>query len=648
MPLLERLKFLAIYGTNLDEFYMIRIAGLKHLYTDGVFRVGDDGLSVKEQLHTINQYLRAQKKELEELYEEIIFALREKGLHIYSFHELSDDLQKTAREYFHKYLYPIVTPIVMDAKNPLPSIHGLNVNIAVELIDQRDDQTVFGIVRIPQSSKRFISLGKDIFVNIESIIAACAQELFKGFKVQKTHFFRITRNADIEIQEQEADDFIALMNEGLKERKKGKVVRLELGGDQEDLLLKTFIQNQVDLQESDTFSYKILLNVGALWEIVNKKEFAHLLLPSFAPKVLAPLHAKECMFKLINKQDVILFHPYESFDPVANFIHQASIDPSVVSIRMTLYRVGKDSPIVEALIHAAESKQVTVLVELKARFDEENNLHWARALEKAGAHVMYGVPHLKVHAKLALVIRQEGNKLRGYVHLSSGNYNPITAKIYSDISYFSANPKITEDAIALFHSLSTGTAHKTSLEYLKIAPTQIKNQILALIEKEMSYKKEGKIILKANALVDSEVIAKLYEASNAGVQIFLIIRGICCLVPHVPGMSENIKVISLVGKYLEHARIYYFAHEEPIYFSSADLMPRNLERRIEILVPIFQKSLYQKILDILLIQLRDDVNTYELQSSGHYFSRAKSEGIDSQLLYEEYVQKLFLDYHNAY
>ncbi|MCE3037327.1 polyphosphate kinase 1 [Helicobacter sp. faydin-H20] len=646
-PLLERLKFLAIYGTNLDEFYMIRVAGLKNLYANGIVKVGIDDLSVKKQLDFIDAYLRREKKEFEALYFKICAQLKAEGLGIYSYQELDDTLKEYAKEYFYKHLYVIVVPVVMDFKNPLPHLYNLSVSIVTLLKDKENGERMYGIVRIPRTIERFVMLKKGVYVNIESIVNAFLPSLFNGFEVLDTLLFRITRNADIEIEEEEADDFIELLSEGLKAREKGRIVRLEFEKKIQSQELQDFIQHQVGVQKEDIFLYTMLLHVGSLWEIANKKEFAHLSNKPFTPKVLPPLNFKDCIFKTISKQDVVLFHPYESFEGVVNFIHQASLDPKVISIRMTLYRVGKDSPIVEALIRAAENKQVTVLVELKARFDEENNLHWAMALEKAGAHVIYGVPRLKVHAKIALVVRQEDNQLKGYVHLSSGNYNPISAKIYTDLSYFTANPKIANDAIRLFHALSTGTSYRTMLEYLNIAPTQIKNKILSMIDEEMVYGSEGKIIFKANALVDSDVIKKLYEASNAGVKIWLIIRGICCLVPNIKGMSENIKVISLVGKYLEHARIYYCAHQEYIYFSSADLMPRNLERRVEILIPVIQKNLYQKILDILLIQLRDDINAYELQSDGSYLPKELCEMIDTQSLYEEYVNKLYYLYQQG-
>ena len=401
-------------------------------------------------------------------------------------------------------------------------------------------------------------------------------------------------------------------------------------------------KTRVEIPPEDIYSYNILLNLGTLWEIVGAKDFAHLGETLFVPKSLPPIDAESNILDTIESQDIVMFHPYESFDPVVEFIKTAAKDPNVLSIRMTLYRVGKNSPIVKALIQAAEDKQVTVLVELKARFDEENNLHWARALESAGAHIIYGVPGLKVHAKIALVIKKVGDKLTEYVHLSTGNYNTASAKIYTDISLLTTNKDISSDAIKFFHSLSTGSSHKSKLQTLFTAPTQIKPKILELIKAESTFGKEGRIILKANALVDTDVIDALYVASKAGVQIDLIIRGICCLRPNVKGLSDNIRVFSIIGKYLEHARIYYFAHsKEKVFFASADLMPRNLERRVELLTPATNKAIADKLIEIVNIQLSDNVQIHQLQSDGEYkkIPTPRENPISSQVVYERFVNE---------
>ncbi len=618
LPLLERLKFLAIYGTNLDEFYMIRVAGLKRLYAQGMVEIAPDRLSIKDQLDKIQTYIYSEQIELDALYDEIIQSLKKEGLFLLDFCELNNEQKSEMRNYFKHFIYPVIVPIVVDSTHPFPHMSNLSFTLALELESAGDIH--YGLIKIPSVLKRFVSCGKGIFVSIESIIAAFAQELFPGFKARSFLFFRVTRNADIEIEEEEADDFLQVMSEGLKARRNGQIVRLEFSGRElfwaDSFAQKSFFKdgNKETYGGVDIYYSSGILNKGALWEIVDQKDFAYLCFKPFTPR---KLYADCDLYEEIKKQDILLFQPYDSFDSVIDFITQAALDENVLSIRMTLYRVGKDSPIVEALIRAAESKQVSVLVELKARFDEENNLHWARALEEAGAHVIYGLPHLKVHAKVALVIRQEGDSLKRYAHISTGNYNPLSAKVYTDISFFSADNYITEDVLELFHSLSTGLAHKTKLKNLSLSPMQIKPKILELIKQEASHGKEGHIILKANALVDSDVILALYEASQKGVKIDLLIRGICTLVPKLQGVSENISVFSLVGRYLEHARIYFFKHSECVYFSSADLMPRNLIRRVELLYGLKKSGLGSRLEFILQTQLKDS-HLYELQSNGEY------------------------------
>ena len=383
-----------------------------------------------------------------------------------------------------------------------------------------------------------------------------------------------------------------------------------------------------------------------MWELVGSKAYAHLTTPPFNPKTLPPLNGNVDILSTMESNDIVLFHPYESFDPVVNFIQSAAKDPDVLSIRMTLYRVGKNSPIVKALIQAAENnKQVTALVELKARFDEENNLYWAHSLESAGAHVIYGVPGLKVHAKIALVIKKIGNTLKEYVHLSTGNYNPSTAKIYTDLSLLTCNEHFSKDAVKLFHSLSTGSSYRTKLGHLFIAPTQIKTKILELIEQEKKMGTQGRIIMKANAFVDIDVIRALYGASMAGVKIDLIVRGVCALRPGIKGVSENIRVFSIIGKYLEHARIYHFKNDKVgVYFASADIMPRNLERRVEILTPSLNEQMSKRLMEILQMQLSDNVQMYELQSNGEYHKVTNTQKpFSSQIAYEEYVNAIYGD-----
>lgn len=643
IPLLERLKFIAIYGTNLDEFYMVRVAGLKRLYLAGITDCGADKLTPLQQLSEIRNYVHNEKTKLEKLFQEISSDLVKENLSFKNFNELKAEQKKNLKSFFYSYLYPVIVPIIVDSTHPFPHLNNLSFAMAIKLKDS-NNKIKYGMVRISRMLPRFIEANEGIYIPIETVVGEFIGEVFEGCEVVSYTSFRITRNADMEIEEEEADDFMELMTEGLKARKKGEIVRLEVGKSEDKSLLE-FITNHIKIQPEDIYEYSIPLNLSTLWQIIGSKRFAHLTLPSFNAKILPPLNNNVDIFSAIDSNDIALFHPYESFDPIVNFIQSAAKDPDVYSIRMTLYRAGKNSPIIKALSEAAENnKQVTALVELKARFDEENNLYWAKALETAGAHVIYGIPGLKVHAKIALVIKKVGKEFKKYVHLSTGNYNPATAKIYTDISYFTSNEDIANDAVKLFHTLSTGYAHQVRLDSLFVAPTQIKPKLLSLIREETKHGKDGYIILKANSIVDVDIIEALYEASKAGVKIDMIIRGICCLKPKVSGISENIRVISIVGKYLEHARIYYFKHSSPqIYFASADLMPRNLEKRVEIMTPVAHKSIAEKLFGILKLQLEDNVQAHELQESGKYIKIVSNENdaTNSQDAYENYINAMF-------
>lgn len=643
IPLLERLKFIAIYGTNLDEFYMVRVAGLKRLYLAGITDCGADKLTPLQQLSEIRNYVHNEKTKLEKLFQEISSDLVKENLSFKNFNELKAEQKKNLKSFFYSYLYPVIVPIIVDSTHPFPHLNNLSFAMAIKLKDS-NNKIKYGMVRISRMLPRFIEANEGIYIPIETVVGEFIGEVFEGCEVVSYTSFRITRNADMEIEEEEADDFMELMTEGLKARKKGEIVRLEVGKSEDKSLLE-FITNHIKIQPEDIYEYSIPLNLSTLWQIIGSKRFAHLTLPSFNAKILPPLNNNVDIFSAIDSNDIALFHPYESFDPIVNFIQSAAKDPDVYSIRMTLYRAGKNSPIIKALSEAAENnKQVTALVELKARFDEENNLYWAKALETAGAHVIYGIPGLKVHAKIALVIKKVGKEFKKYVHLSTGNYNPATAKIYTDISYFTSNEDIANDAVKLFHTLSTGYAHQVRLDSLFVAPTQIKPKLLSLIREETKHGKDGYIILKANSIVDVDIIEALYEASKAGVKIDMIIRGICCLKPKVSGISENIRVISIVGKYLEHARIYYFKHSSPqIYFASADLMPRNLEKRVEIMTPVAHKSIAEKLFGILKLQLEDNVQAHELQESGKYIKIVSNENnaTNSQDAYENYINVMF-------
>lgn len=642
LPLLERLKFLAIYGTNLDEFYMIRVAGLKKLFSAGIIVSGADRLTPLQQLREIRHYLHQEQQVVEHCRTEILKKLEHEGIFVKKYNELSNQEKHKVNIYFKENIYPVIIPIAVDATHPFPHLNNLSFGLIVKLRDA-DNEAIerFGIVRVPRVLDRFVELGTNTYIPIETVVAQHIEELFPGYKLIKFASFRVTRNADIEIEEEEADDFMEILEEGLKLRRKGEMVRLEVGSNADDEIIN-FFNRHANVYKDDIYKFHTSLNLSSLWQIVSNKDFAHLLSPSFKPKNLPPLDANDNIFAILDKQDVMMYHPYESFEPIVKLIQQSAKDPDVVSIKMTLYRSGQNSPIVKALMDASESgKQVTVMVELKARFDEENNLIWAKALEKSGAHVIYGIKGLKVHAKATLVTRRINGKLKQYAHLGTGNYNPSTSKIYTDMSYMTSKEDVTNDLTRFFHFL-TGFSKKGKLNELYMAPSQIKPKILSLIHNETRQGENGRIIAKMNSLVDDDVIRALYKASQAGVKVDLIIRGICCLKPGIEGVSENIRVVSILGKYLEHARAYYFKNDaSEVYISSADWMPRNLVRRIELLTAIKDEESKKKIIQLLNLQCSDNVLAHELQSDGSYVRvKGDDRSINNHKLLEEYVNKI--------
>jgi len=643
LPLLERLKFLAIYGTNLDEFYMIRVAGLKKLFSAGIIVSGADRLTPLQQLREIRSYLHQEQQVVEHCRSEILSKLEPEGIYVKSYDEVSNQDKHRLNQYFNENIYPVIIPIAVDATHPFPHLNNLSFGLIVKLRDT-DNESIerFGIIRVPRVLDRFVELGAGVYVPIESVVEKHVDELFPGYELIKYASFRVTRNADIAIEEEEADDFMEILEEGLKLRRKGEMVRLEVGANADDEIIN-FINKHTNVYKDDIYTFHTFLNLASLWQIVSNKDFAHLLLPPFKPKTLPPFDTSEDIFATLEKQDVLMYHPYESFEPVVKLIQDAAKDPDVVSIKMTLYRSGTNSPIVKALMDASESgKQVTVMVELKARFDEENNLIWAKALEKSGAHVIYGIKGFKVHAKAALVTRRKNGKLKQYAHLGTGNYNPSTAKIYTDMSYMTSKDVVTNDLTRFFHFL-TGFSKKGKLNELYMAPSQIKPKLLSLIHNETRQGTNGHIIAKINSLVDEDVIRALYKASQAGVKIELIVRGICCLKPGIEGVSENIRVISILGKYLEHARAFYFRNDaSQVYISSADWMPRNLVRRIELLTAIKDEAAQKKIIQILKLQCSDNVLAHELQSDGTYvkLKHDNTKAINNHKLLEEYVNKI--------
>ncbi|MCV3381034.1 RNA degradosome polyphosphate kinase [Campylobacter sp. IFREMER_LSEM_CL2127] len=645
LPLLEKLKFIAIYCTNLDEFYMIRVAGLKQLFIAGISTASNDEMTPLAQLKAIRNYLHEEKYVVEQYFTKITQDLEKENLFIRLYEELDEDLKQQCNEHFFSNIFPVIVPIAVDATHPFPHLNNLSFSLAVKLCDPMHPELLkFGMIRIPRVLPRFYQVSSNIYVPIESIVRHHTEHIFPGYKLLSSAAFRVTRNADMEIEEEEADDFMLILEQGLKLRRKGAFIRLQIEKGADEQLIE-FLSSHMNIFHKDIYEYSILLNLPSLWQIISNKEFTHLLSPVYTPKILPPFGDNVSIFSAIDKQDILAIQPYESFEPVYQFIKEASKDPKVVSIRMTLYRVEKNSNIVQALIDAAsDGKQVTVMVELKARFDEENNLHWAKSLENAGAHVVYGITGFKVHAKVAQVIRKEGDKLKIYNHLSTGNYNASSAKIYTDVSYFTSKEEYSQDTTTFFHILS-GYSKSRRLKTLSMSPKQIKERILDMIATEANHGKDGVIIAKMNALVDGDVIKALYDASNKGVKIDLIVRGICCLRPGVKGYSENIKVRSIVGKYLEHARILYFKHTEPNYFiSSADWMPRNLERRLELMTPIFDEHSRAKLAQILKLQLSDNDLAYELDSEGRYrkITLNEAEKINnSQQILEEYISRIF-------
>jgi polyphosphate kinase len=644
LPLLERLKFLAIYGTNLDEFYMIRVAGLKKLFAAGIIVSSADKLTPLQQLREIRKYLHQEQQVIEHCLLGILSKLETEGISVKFYDEVNQHEKNYLNRFFKEEIYPVIIPIAVDATHPFPHLNNLSFGLIVKLSDtDNPDIERFGIIRVPRVLPRFVELENGTYIPIESVVAQHVEELFPGYTLLKYASFRVTRNADIEIEEEEADDFMEILEEGLKLRRKGAMVRLEVGSDTDEEIIN-FFNRHTNVYKDDIYKFHTFLNLSSLWQIVGNKRFAHLLAAPFKPKILPPLDNSENIFATLEKQDILLYHPYESFDPVVKFIQSAAKDPDVVSIKMTLYRSGTNSPIVQALMAASESgKQVTVMVELKARFDEENNLIWAKALEKAGAHVIYGIKGFKVHAKATLVTRRKNGSLKQYAHLGTGNYNPSTAKIYTDLSYMTSKVEVTNDMTRFFHFL-TGFSKKGKLEELYMSPSQIKPKVLSLIQNETRKAQDGQIIAKVNSLVDEDIIRALYKASQAGVKIDLIVRGICCLRPGIEGVSENIRVISILGKYLEHPRVFYFKNDDTqVYISSADWMPRNLVRRIELLTAIKDEKAKDKILQILKLQVSDNNLAHELLSDGSYIKVKRNDeqkSVNNHRSLEDYVNRI--------
>lgn len=625
-PLLEQLNFISIFSSNLDEFFMVRVAGLQ----DQV-KMGYDKPENKAQLTPKQQLvqIKLKNKEIVDLqykrYNELIDDLKQYQVEIIKPEQLPDDLLPQLESEFKYGILPTLTPLGIDAYHPFPKLNNKSLNIFVD-IDTEDDINS-AIVQIPSLISRFYSFNKgdkQYIILIEDIITYFINDLFSGYTVLNTFTFRITRNADLTIHEDGAEDLLIEIERFLKERKRGTAVRLEVDGRQATYEDIVWIINQLDVHDNDVYFVDGPLDLTMLTDLVDhlSNKLKYLKYNKYVPQIPQSL-GNHNIFDLSLKRDIFFHHPYESFEPIVDFIREAAEDPNTIAIKQTLYRVSKDSPIINSLKNAAENgKQVTVLVELKARFDEENNVHWARMLEDAGCHVIYGMTHLKTHSKIALVVKRMNNKLTSFIHLGTGNYNDKTANIYTDMGLITTNAEIAEDAINFFNYLS-GYSVKPEYNKLIVAPFDIRDVFLARIDNEIKSHREngnGKIIMKMNSLTDKDIILKLFEASCAGVKVQLIIRGICCLKPGVPGISENIEVVSIVGRFLEHSRIYHFHNngDDIIYLSSADAMTRNMIKRVEILFPVEDKNIAKRLLDYMNLQLSDNQKGRYQDELGQY------------------------------
>lgn len=638
-PLLERVKFLAILGSNLDEFFMVRVSGLKKQFDAGVVDLPPDGMTPAQQLAEIRklaQLLMTQAREC--LQNDLLPRLKQSGIHILSYTGLNKRQRSSVNNYFEEVVFPVLTPLAFDPGHPFPYISNLSLNLAVVIRDQ-DGRELFARVKVPDSLPRLVPLKKSsgstrkdgtvpvnqYFVWLEQVIAENLNRLFPGMEIIEAHPFRVTRDADMLIQEMEASDLLETMEISVRQRRFGNVVRVTVEQGMPTRIREILIEN-LEMDRRDIYTVDAPLGLGTLISLHNLDRY-DLKDPPFKPAFPVPLRSEPGdtnLLTIIRREDILLHHPYNSFKPVVDFLTIAARDPDVLAIKQTLYRVGRNSPVVQALLEARENgKQVAVLVELKARFDEESNIGWARTLEKEGVHVIYGLLGLKTHSKVALVVRKEGGTIRRYIHLATGNYNAITAQTYEDIGMFTCDEAIGADATDLFNYL-TGYSAIKDYRKLLVAPVNLRQGVAALIDREIEHQRQngnGHLIFKMNSLVDPLMIRKLYQASQAGVKIDLLVRGMCCLRPGIPKVSENIRVLSVVGRFLEHSRIFYFHNDgqEQIYLGSADLMPRNINHRVEVLFPVQDNRLiYHLRNEVLEIYLKSNVKAREMTSDGNY------------------------------
>ena len=653
LAVLERLKFLSIFSTNLDEFFMIRISGLKEQIEEGVSDLSFDGLTATEQLREIGKRLRPMlKKQVSYLRDTVLPELAAAGITVEPYKSLNAKDKKKLEKYFRDYLFPILTPQSVDSSHPFPYISNLSLNLGLFIEPNRQitqknlrhlfRQKRFARIKIPPSVSRLVPISEKQgrFALLEEVIAANANSLFPNMKVGEGFLFRVTRDADIELREDEAGDLMRTLERELQRRRFRFPVRLEVSADMSDKMLRTLV-NGIGLTDQDVYKIDGFVDIPDLMQLYSLDR------PQLKDRPIAYVHPtalleKKSIFDVLKKRDVLVHHPYTSYSAVTDFVAEAAEDPQVQAIKICLYRTGKDSPVVESLIRASrQGKQVTALVELKARFDEEANIEWARRLENEGVHVVYGISTLKTHSKVLLVIRREKDKLVRYVHIATGNYNPMTSRTYTDLGLLTADEAIGSDAISLFNFL-TGYSQQNKYHHLLVAPLDLREKLTDLIRREKKHAAAGKpakIIAKINSLTDERLIDELYDASETGVEIELIVRGICSLRPGVRGLSSNIRVRSIVGRFLEHSRVFYFANggeqNEEMYIGSADWMQRNLDRRVEVIIPVLDSEIKWYLKDVLLdAYLRDNVNARQLRSDGTYRKLpAGKESFDSQMFF---------------
>ncbi|MFZ5878317.1 MAG: polyphosphate kinase 1 [Chloroflexota bacterium] len=661
-PLLERVKFAAIFGSNMDEFFMVRVSGIRKQVEAGITDISPDGLTPREELAAIRKSSLELYALAQQLYQrKLLPKLNKEGLHVLDYDKLAKPQKERADAYFREVVHSVLTPLAVDPGHPFPHISNLSLNLAIVIRDRKGKER-FARVKVPDTLPRLVPLKRSsggirkdgtvphhhYFVWLEQVIIANLGMLFPGMEVLAAHPFRVVRDADIEIQELEADDLLESMQLSIRRRKFGSVVQVAIYEDMPEEMRELLLEN-LEVRPSDYYVMSRPLGLGSLWQLYDAVERHDLKFTPYKPsipKFLRQAGAGGDIFEVIRRGNILLHHPYQSFSPVIDFLNAAARDPQVLAIKQTLYRVGRNAPVVDALLEASErGKQVAVLVELKARFDEESNIGWAQKLEQVGVHVVYGLLGLKTHSKIAMVVRREGEGIRRYIHLATGNYNMVTSRIYEDIGMFTCDEAIGADATDLFNYL---TGYSTQQEYRKllVAPVNLRERIEALIRRETENARQGHkahLILKTNALVDTRIIDLLYQASSAGVQVDLLVRGICCLRAGVKGLSENIRVISVVGRYLEHSRVYYFFNqgEEEVYVGSADLMPRNLNHRVEVIFPIENRDQIRYLRDqVLGSYLKDNFSARLMQPSGEY-KRLKPEG-DEKV---RNVQAMLMEHH---